>query len=192
MPYSCPPSASVFRSVFVICFTVNAFVTCCVIVVYFCDYVWILACFYYFCCIVLKSLQHYLKHMLWICVCYDIWFIVCYYVQTYSINQRSYMVVTNWNGWCIVLVFASYQHCFCVVKNRILCAICTNQAYKKRNINGTKLIATSCFKIQENLLAVNLMINALQSILKLDWDSLHAFEHQCALSFHLFFTLFFF
>jgi len=104
MPYSCPPSASVFRSVFVICFTVNAFVTCCVIVVYFCDYVWILACFYYFCCIVLKSLQHYLKHMLWICVCYDIWIIVCFYVQTYSINQRSYMVVTNWNGWCIVCV----------------------------------------------------------------------------------------
>ena len=91
-----------------------------------------------------------------------------------------------------LFVFASYQHCFCVVKNRILCAICTNQAYKKRNINGTKLIATSCFKIQENLLAVNLMINALQSILKLDWDSLHAFEHQCALSFHSFFTLFFF
>jgi len=57
---------------------------------------------------------------------------------------------------------------------------------KIRNINGTKLIATSCFKIQENLLAVNLMINASQSILKFDWDSLHAFEHQCALSFHLF------
>ena len=87
--------------------------------VHFCDYVWILACFYYFCCIVLKSLQHCFKHMLWICVCYDyydIWFIICYYVQTYSINQRSYMMVTNWNGWCIVLVFASYQYCFCVVK----------------------------------------------------------------------------
>jgi len=36
------------------------------------------------------------------------------------------------------------------------------------------------------------MINALQSILKFDWNSLHAFEHQCALPFHLFFTLFFF
>ena len=63
---------------------------------------------------------------------------------------------------------------------------------KIRNINGTKLIATSCFKIKENLLAVNLMINALQSILKFDWNSLHAFQRQCALPCHLFFTSSFF
>jgi len=134
---------------------------CCV---HFRDYVRILACFYYVCCIVLKSLQHCFKHILWICVCYGIWFVICYYVQTYSINQRSCMMVTNWNGWCIVLVFASYQHYFCVVKKGS-CVQCVQTKHKKiRNINGTKLIATSCFKIQENLLAVNLMINALQSI----------------------------
>ena len=130
--------------------------------------------------------------MLWICVCYDIWFIICYYAQTYSISQRSYMMVTSCNGWGIVLVFASCQYCFCVVKKDLVCNVYKPSLQKIRNINGTKLIATLCFKIQENLLAVNLMINALQSILKFDWNSLHAFEHQCALPFHLFFTLFFF
>jgi len=84
-----------------------------------CSFLWLClnpCCFYYFCCTVLKSLQHCFKHMLWICVCYDIWFIICHYVQTYSINQLSYMMVTNCDGCCIVLVFAPYQHCFCVVK----------------------------------------------------------------------------
>jgi len=33
---------------------------------------------------------------------------------------------------------------------------------KSINITGKMLIATSCFKIQENWLAVNLMINVLQ------------------------------
>jgi len=124
---TCPPSASVFRSVLVICFTVNTFVTCCV---HLCDCVWILACFYYVCYVVLKSLQHCFQHMLVICVCYDIWFIVCYYVQTYSINQRSCMMVTNWNGWWIVLVFTSYQYCFCVVK-RGSCVQCVQTKHTK-------------------------------------------------------------
>ena len=89
-----PPSASVFRSISHLFFCEHFCYMLCNCCVHLCDYVWILACFYYVCCIALKSLQHCFKHMLVICVCYDIWFIVCYYVQTYSINQRSTGVST--------------------------------------------------------------------------------------------------
>jgi len=60
----------------------------------------------------------------------------------------------------------------------LVCNVYKPSMQKIRNMNGTMLIATLCFKIQENLLAVNLMINALQSILKFDWNSLYAFQHQ--------------
>jgi len=62
-------------------------------------------------------------------------------------------------------------HCFgsrvssilLLCSKKILCAMCTNQAYKKvRNITGKTLFAKSCFKFQENLLVVDLMINGLQ------------------------------
>ena len=51
---------------------------------------------------------------------------------------------------------------------------------KVRHTTGKKLIAKSCFKIQENKLAVDLMINALESIWNLDRNSLHASVRQCA------------
>jgi len=48
------------------------------------------------------------------------------------------------------------------------CAVADNvfkpSIQKVRNIIGKTLIAKSCFKIQKNYLAVDLMINALQSI----------------------------
>ena len=49
-----------------------------------------------------------------------------------SIFQRCCMIATNYNSfWCIFSVFASHQYCcFCVVKEYV-CAMCTNQAYKR-------------------------------------------------------------
>jgi len=59
-----PTTASVFRPVFVICFTLNIFVTCCVIVFIFVIMFEPLLVFITFVAFVLKSLQHCFKHML--------------------------------------------------------------------------------------------------------------------------------
>ena len=49
-----------------------------------------------------------------------------------SIIQSSCMMETNCRScWCIVLVFASHQYCFCVAKRKNVCAVYKNQAYKK-------------------------------------------------------------
>ena len=48
-----------------------------------------------------------------------------------SIMQRSCMIENKCSSWWIVSVFASNQHCFCVVKRKNVCAMYTNQAYKK-------------------------------------------------------------
>ena len=160
----------------------------------FCHCVWtLLASFYYFCCNVSKSMQHCLKHTLWMCVSYDIWFIICYYVQTNSIIKRSCMMVTNckWLVRCFSVRVLPVL-LWCSKKHNLVCNVYKPTIRKVRNINGTKLSATSWFKIQENVLAVDLMINALQSIWNFDWNSLQPFEHQCALPFDLFFILFFF
>jgi len=54
------------------------------------------------------------------------------------------------------------------------------------------LTTTSCFKIQKNWLAVDLMANASQSIRDVDRNSLHTSLRQRAPTFDLFLTFFFF
>ena len=49
-------------------------------------------------------------------------------------------------------------------------------------------IFKSCIKIQENWVAVDLMVNALQSTWNLDRNNLHAYVRQCAHPFDLSFT----
>jgi len=76
---------------------------------------------------------------------YDLNFLIMF--RHNIISQHSYLMVTNCNGWCIVLVFASYHYCFCEVKKDLVCNVYKPSIKKIRSINGTKLIATSCFKI---------------------------------------------
>jgi len=79
-----------------------------------------------------------------------------------SIIYHSCMVATNCNScWRIVSVFASHRYRFCVVTKLPCVQRLQTMHTKIRNIIGKTLIATSCFKIQENLLAVDLMLNAL-------------------------------
>jgi len=59
-----------------------------------------------------------------------------------SVIQSSCMMETNCSScWCIVLVFASHQYCFCVAKRKNVCAVYKNQAYKKRS--AVKMLCSS-------------------------------------------------
>jgi len=51
------------------------------------------------------------------------------------IIQSSCMMETNCSScWCIVSVFACRQYCFCVVNRKNVCAMYTNQPYKKHEV----------------------------------------------------------
>ena len=105
-------------------------------------------------------------------------------------------------------VYASHQYCFCITMKTfrvlrgalgflyLLVPVCWQCVQTKhvgsKTSNGKTLIAKSYFEIQENQLAVDLTINALQSIWNLDWNSLHASVCQCAPSSDLSLTFFFF
>jgi len=82
--------------------------------------------------------------------------------------------------WCVAPAYASHQYCFCITKKTFRALF-----LQFRDIN------IGCFKIKENCLAVDFMINALQSIWNLDRNSLHVSVRQCAPPFDLSFTFVF-
>jgi len=81
-----------------------------------------------------------------------------------SIIQRSCMMATNCNScWCIVPGLTSHQYILLLCSKKILCVQCVQTKHTKRYITGKMLIVISYFKIQENWLAGDLMINTLRT-----------------------------